>query len=84
MIKSKKERVRTNEKRQLANIKASAKVHGAASIPHTLRLAASLPEHGKGRPVKRKELMDDREPRCGPRPPKPCSVFMGSSASRDA
>ena len=30
-----------------------------AALPPTLQLAASLPEHGHGRPVKRKEIRDD-------------------------
>lgn len=52
----KKERVKKQEKQQLANLKAAAKAGGAAALPATLRLAAALPEHGKGRPAKRKEL----------------------------
>lgn len=30
-----------------------------AALPPTLQLAASLPEHGRGRPSKRKEIRDD-------------------------
>ncbi|KAL4446233.1 hypothetical protein ABPG77_003040 [Micractinium sp. CCAP 211/92] len=52
----KKERVKKQEKQQLANLKAAAKAGGAGALPPTLRLAAALPEHGKGRPAKRKEL----------------------------
>lgn len=52
----KKERIRKQEKQQLANLKAAAKAGGSGALPSTLRLAAALPEHGKGRPTKRKEL----------------------------
>lgn len=53
---AKKERVKKQTKQQLGNLKAAAKAGGAGALPPTLRLAAALPEHGKGRPVKRKEL----------------------------
>jgi regulator of ribosome biosynthesis len=52
----KRERVRKQAKQQLANAKAAAK---AGTLPPTLRLAAALPEHGKGRPAKRKEMRDE-------------------------
>ncbi|KAI7840975.1 hypothetical protein COHA_005204 [Chlorella ohadii] len=58
----KRERVKKQEKQQLANLKvrwlagAAAKAGGSGALPPTLRLAAALPEHGKGRPAKRKEL----------------------------
>lgn len=55
----KRERVKKQEKQQLANLKAAAKAGGSAALPPTLRLAAALPEHGKGRPAKRKELKDE-------------------------
>ncbi|KAK9841014.1 hypothetical protein WJX81_005502 [Elliptochloris bilobata] len=61
----KRERVKAQAGRQLANAKASAKAMGArapplaAALPPTLQLAASLPEHGRGRPVKRREIRDD-------------------------
>ena len=61
----KRERVKAQAGRQLANAKASAKAMGVrgsaapAALPPTLQLAASLPEHGRGRPVKRKEIRDD-------------------------
>lgn len=58
-IREKKERVAKQDKRRLANLKATAKAGGTSSLPPTLKLAASLPQHGKGRPVKRKELKDD-------------------------
>jgi regulator of ribosome biosynthesis len=60
----KRERVKAQQMRQMANIKASAKATGAkAALPPTLKLAAALPTHGKGRPPKRKEMHDDV---CGP------------------
>ncbi|KAK9811038.1 hypothetical protein WJX73_008233 [Symbiochloris irregularis] len=52
----KREGVKAQEKRQLANAKASAK---AGAPPSTLRLAATLPSKGKGKPNKRRELADD-------------------------
>lgn len=57
----KRERVKKNASQQLSNLKAAAKAGGGASgsLPPTLRLAASLPEHGKGRPVKRRELKQE-------------------------
>ena len=56
----KRERVKDQHKRQVANIKASAKTTGSsAALPPTLKLAASLPAHGKGKPTKRKEMQDD-------------------------
>ncbi|KAI3432831.1 hypothetical protein D9Q98_010415 [Chlorella vulgaris] len=55
----KKERAKKQQKQQLANVKAAVKAGGMAALPPTLRLAAALPEHGKGRPAKRKELHDE-------------------------
>ncbi|KAI3432847.1 hypothetical protein D9Q98_010431 [Chlorella vulgaris] len=55
----KKERAKKQQKQQLANLKAAVKAGGMAALPPTLRLAAALPEHGKGRPAKRKELHDE-------------------------
>ncbi|KAK9916893.1 hypothetical protein WJX75_008410 [Coccomyxa subellipsoidea] len=55
-----RERVKDQQKRQLQNIKASAKAVGSsAALPPTLKLAAALPAHGKGKPTKRKEMHDD-------------------------
>ena len=56
MRKEKKQRVKKNEAQQLANLKAAAKSGGKQVLPATLKLAASLPEHGRGKPTKRKEL----------------------------
>lgn len=56
MRKEKKERVKKQQKQQLNNVKASIKSHGAGVLPPTVKLAASLPEHGKGKPIKRKEM----------------------------
>ena len=65
----KKERVREQQKRQLGNIKANAKASGkggaagaAVALPPTLRLAAGLPAHGKGKPAKRSEIKEDVSP----------------------
>ena len=57
--KEKKARVASQEGRQLKNKQASDKIHGKAVLPPTLKLAASLPEHGKGVPTKRRELKAD-------------------------
>jgi len=52
---ARKERVKTNRKQQLGNLKASAKAlsNPSLALPPTLALASSLPRHGaKGAPVK--------------------------------
>ena len=54
-----KARITAQEGRQLKNMKASDQVHGKPALPPTLKLAASLPEHGKGVPTKRRELKTD-------------------------
>eukprot|EP00887_Chlorella_sp_A99_P000300 scaffold13.g300.t1 len=53
---AKKARVAKQDRAQLANLKAGAKAGGRGALPPTLRLAAALPEHGRGAPAKRKEL----------------------------
>eukprot|EP00879_Flechtneria_rotunda_P032375 GHRR01035571.1.p1 GENE.GHRR01035571.1~~GHRR01035571.1.p1 ORF type:complete len:249 (+),score=92.20 GHRR01035571.1:471-1217(+) len=57
--KEKKERQQLHSKQQLANVKQAIKQGGAAAVPATLRLAATLPEKGRGKPIKRKELRDE-------------------------
>ncbi|KAL0031736.1 hypothetical protein WJX79_004189 [Trebouxia sp. C0005] len=57
--KEKKARLASQEGRQLKNKQASDKIHGKPMLPPTLKLAASLPEHGKGVPTKRRELKAD-------------------------
>ena len=57
--KEKKARLASQEGRQLKNKQASDKVHGKPALPPTLKLAASLPEHGKGAPTKKRELKLD-------------------------
>lgn len=59
MEKDKKGRVKAGKKRELANVKNTLKKVGKQAVPSTLKLAATLPEHGKGKPNKRKELVDD-------------------------
>lgn len=56
-MKEKKERVKKQSQRQLANLKNAAKEGGQGALPATLRLAATLPEHGRGKPTKRKEML---------------------------
>lgn len=56
MRQDKRERVKKQQAQQLGNLKAAAKAGGAGALPPTLRLASTLPDHGKGRPVKRKEM----------------------------
>lgn len=61
----KRERVKDQQKRQLQNVKASAKAVGSsAALPPTLKLAAALPAHGKGKPTKRKDMHDDVRSPC--------------------
>jgi len=58
-LKEKKERVKKQSGRQLANLKTAAKEGGQGALPATLRLAATLPEHGRGKPTKRKEMLPE-------------------------
>ena len=52
--------MKDEQKRQLQNIKTSAKAVGSsAALPPTLKLAAALPAYGKGKPTKRKDMHDD-------------------------
>lgn len=53
----KRERVKSNKKRQSENVKAMSKAGHA--LPPTLKLAAGLPEHGTGRGQKRKALQTE-------------------------
>jgi hypothetical protein len=55
----KKDRQKKQNKQQLANVKQAIKTGGAAAVPATLRLAATLPDKGKGKPTKRRELRDE-------------------------
>ena len=57
--KEKKQKVQAQSQRQAANLKATAKQRGQAGLPPTLSLAAALPEHGKGAPVKRRDMKSD-------------------------
>lgn len=59
MERDKKGRVKAGKKRELANVKNTLKKVGKSAVPSTLKLAATLPEHGKGKPTKRKELVED-------------------------
>ncbi len=61
----KRERVKAQRQRQVANVKASSKDRGGpVALPPTLKLAAALPAHGKGKPSKRQEIQDDVRPPC--------------------
>lgn len=59
MRQGKKDRIRLNEKQQMGNLKTAIKASGSGALPATLKLAARLPEHGKGVPTKRKDLEAD-------------------------
>ncbi len=59
LAEEKRDRVRKNAKQQLGNLKDTAKAGGNAALPATLKLATNLPEKGKGKAQKRKELKDD-------------------------
>ena len=53
--RAKKERVKKQAARQLNNMAVSRQASGGGgggSVPTSLQLAASLPEHGRGRPAK--------------------------------
>ena len=54
---ARRDKVRTNERQRVANLKAGAKARGGGelALPPTLRLAAALPRHGKGAPVKARD-----------------------------
>jgi len=62
MKKDKAGRVKAGQMRELANVKNALKKAGRGAVPPTLKLAASLPEHGRGRPSKKMELKDDVSP----------------------
>ena len=56
----KRERVKAQHQRQVANLKTSSKGGGdAVTLPPTLKLAAALPAHGRGKLSKRQEMQDD-------------------------
>lgn len=59
MENDRKGKVKAGKKRELANVKNTLKKVGKSAVPTTLKLAASLPEHGKGMPVKQKDLVGD-------------------------
>lgn len=61
----KRERVKAQRQRQVANVKASSRDKGGPVVlPPTLKLAAALPSHGKGKPSKRQEMQGDVRPPC--------------------
>ena len=57
--REKRDRIKKNSSQQLANLKTAAKEGGVGALPATLRLAATLPEHGRGKPSKRKEMLPE-------------------------
>ena len=59
MRQAKRERLKKNEKQQMGNLKVAMKQSGPRALPGTVKLAASLPQHGNGRPSKRKDTEDD-------------------------
>ena len=60
----KRERVKVQRERQVANIKSSVKGGSSDSValPPTLKLAAALPSHGRGKLNKRQEFQSDVRP----------------------
>lgn len=56
----KRERVKKNQERHVANLKAAGGGGKGAprsgGIPSSVQLAAKLPEHGRGRPTKRSQM----------------------------
>ncbi len=59
MRQAKRERLKKNEKQQMGNLKVAMKQSGPRALPGTVKLAASLPQHGNGRPSKQKDTEDD-------------------------
>ena len=59
MRQEKRERTKKNEKQQMGNLKVALKQSGPRALPGTVKLAASLPQHGKGRPTTRKDMEED-------------------------
>ncbi|KAK2080320.1 hypothetical protein QBZ16_000173 [Prototheca wickerhamii] len=57
--KAKKERVAKQEKARLANLQHAVEVGGKRALPPTLRLAASLPEHGRGKPIRSRDFKNE-------------------------
>lgn len=57
--KDKRERVKKQKGRQLENLKNAVKEGGTGALPATLRLSATLPEHGHGKPTKRKDMLPE-------------------------
>ena len=56
----KRERVKAQRQRQVANIKGSSKSADVSErLPPTLKLAAGLPAHGRGKLSKRQDMQDD-------------------------
>lgn len=56
--KKKKKRVSDNKERHINNLKANRKaaLGGQSTVPASVQLGASLPEHGRGKPQKRREM----------------------------
>lgn len=54
----KRKGVEQNRERQINNMKADRKaaLGGRSAVPASVKLAATLPEHGRGRPQKRQEM----------------------------
>ena len=56
---AKKGRMQHNDKQQMGNLKTALKTAGPGALPTTLRLAAALPEHGKGHTTKHADRQQD-------------------------
>lgn len=59
MRRDKKNRAKKQDAQQLANLKSAVKSAGSGALPATLKLSAALPEHGKGKPTKRKDAIPE-------------------------
>ena len=75
----KRERIKGQEQRQLANVKLAAK---GGALPPTLKLAAKLQEKGKGKQHKRKDLKN--EVSRGPSSVWVLSVLKGATSLQQA
>eukprot|EP01024_Parvocaulis_polyphysoides_P032409 TRINITY_DN29018_c0_g1_i1.p1 TRINITY_DN29018_c0_g1~~TRINITY_DN29018_c0_g1_i1.p1 ORF type:complete len:380 (-),score=61.26 TRINITY_DN29018_c0_g1_i1:327-1466(-) len=59
MQNEKRARVKKQEKQQLKNLKYTVKEKGQNAMPATIRLSSTLPQHGKGKPIKSKEFKQE-------------------------
>eukprot|EP01025_Chloroclados_australasicus_P059106 TRINITY_DN7462_c0_g2_i2.p1 TRINITY_DN7462_c0_g2~~TRINITY_DN7462_c0_g2_i2.p1 ORF type:complete len:384 (+),score=52.72 TRINITY_DN7462_c0_g2_i2:18-1169(+) len=59
MQSDKKARVQKQERQQLKNLQYTMKETGQNAMPASIRLSATLPKHGKGKPIKSKYFKEE-------------------------